>query len=173
MLSSEEFKLVVQSAPLFSMDLVVLNGKNQILVGKRKNAPAKGYWFVPGGRVFKNEPLESAFERISNTELGHKFDYSSAKQLGLYDHFYGESVFGEGISTHYINAPYLIKFLDDLVLNLPTEQHQEYRWVNIGDLLSDETVHWFSKVFSKVLFDKEHLNLTQMTSQTLNEDIRC
>ncbi|MFT6404772.1 MAG: hypothetical protein ACJA2U_001125 [Marinomonas primoryensis] len=28
MLSSEDFKLVVQTAPLFSMDLVVLNEKN-------------------------------------------------------------------------------------------------------------------------------------------------
>ncbi|MGO3406058.1 GDP-mannose mannosyl hydrolase [Marinomonas sp.] len=173
MLSSEEFKLVVQSAPLFSMDLVVLNEKNQILVGKRKNAPAKGYWFVPGGRVFKNEPLTDAFGRISHTELGHKFDYLSAKQLGLYDHFYDDSVFGEDISAHYINAPFLIKLPSTVFLNLPKEQHQAYRWIGVGDLLSDETVHRFSKVFSEVLFYKENLDLTHMIGQTLDEDNRC
>lgn len=151
MLSSEEFKLVVQSAPLFSMDLVVLNEKNQLLVGKRKNAPAKGYWFVPGGRVFKNEQLADAFERISQAELGRKFDYLSAKQLGLYDHFYDDSIFGDATSTHYINAPYLIKLPNAMTLNLPIEQHQEYRWINIGDLSKDETVHRFSKVFSSDL----------------------
>jgi len=84
MLSSEDFKLVVQSAPLFSIDLVVLNEKNQILVGKRKNAPAKGYWFVPGGRVFKNEPLAEAFARITRTELGIEFEYSSITQRRMY-----------------------------------------------------------------------------------------
>jgi colanic acid biosynthesis protein WcaH len=151
MLSSEDFKLVVQSAPIFSMDLVVLNEKNQILVGKRKNAPAKGYWFVPGGRVFKNEPLVDAFSRISNAELGQKFDYSSVKQLGLYDHFYDDSVFGNDISTHYINAPCLIKLRGGLTLNLPTEQHQEYRWVNIGDFINDVTIHRFSKLFHSTL----------------------
>lgn len=173
MLSPEDFKLVVQSAPLFSMDLVVLNEKNQILVGKRKNSPAKGYWFVPGGRVFKSEPLADAFERISNAELGHKFDYSSAKQLGLYDHFYDDSVFGDDVSTHYINAPYLIKLLDGIVLNLPTEQHQEYRWVNICDFSKDETVHRFSKVFLKVLFVKENLDLAHVIDQTLDKANRC
>ena len=147
MLSLEDFKSLVKSAPLFSIDLVVLNEHRQILVGMRRKAPAKGYWFVPGGRVFKGESLAEAFARITNTELGHEFDYSFATHLGLYDHFYADSVFGGNISTHYINAPYLIMLPDNTKLNAPTDQHQGYRWVAIDDLTNDETVHRFSKVF--------------------------
>lgn len=151
MLSSEDFKHLVRSAPLFSIDLVVLNQQNQILVGKRKNAPAKGYWFVPGGRVFKGESLVEAFSRITRTELSLKFDYLSATQLGIYDHFYSDSVFGDDISTHYINAPYLIQLPEETVLDLPTAQHQEYRWISLEELNQGETVHQYSKVFSQSL----------------------
>ncbi len=59
MLDLEIFKIVVENTPLFAIDLVVINSKQQILLGKRVNAPAKDYWFVPrGGRVYKNETLE-------------------------------------------------------------------------------------------------------------------
>lgn len=61
MLNHDEFRQVVQNTPLFAIDLVVLNGKNEILLGLRKNPPAQGYWFVPGGRVFKGESLDDGF----------------------------------------------------------------------------------------------------------------
>lgn len=153
MLSSEDFKQLVKSAPLFSMDLVVLNEQKQILIGKRVNAPAKGYWFVPGGRVFKGESLVEAFTRITTAELGRKFDYSYTVQMGLYDHFYDSSVFGDNISTHYINVPYLIRLSGNIVLDLPTAQHQEYRWIIVDELVHDETVHCFSKVFYQQLLE--------------------
>lgn len=49
------FETVVASAPLISIDLLVENEQGQYLLGLRKNRPAQGYWFVPGGRVQKNE----------------------------------------------------------------------------------------------------------------------
>ncbi|WP_179878341.1 NUDIX domain-containing protein, partial [Vibrio cholerae] len=102
-LEKEDFRGLVQHGVLFSIDLVVLDTQNQILVGERVNRPAQGYWFVPGGRVYKNETLIKAFERICLDELGQIFSYQDAKSLGLYDHFYNDSVFGDDISTHYIN----------------------------------------------------------------------
>jgi colanic acid biosynthesis protein WcaH len=63
MLSKQNFKQLVELGPLISIDLVLLNQANQVLVGLRKNAPAKNFWFVPGGRVFKNELLAQAFDR--------------------------------------------------------------------------------------------------------------
>jgi colanic acid biosynthesis protein WcaH len=151
MLNEQDFKHLVKHAPLFAIDLVVLNDKNQILLGQRKNAPAKDYWFVPGGRVFKNESLEQAFKRISKTELGLEVERQQAWLLGLYDHFYQDSVFGEGIDTHYINATHLIKLDNTQIADLPTEQHQSYRWQNITEIEQDETVHKYSKVFLPAL----------------------
>jgi len=146
MLNLENFKQVVEHAPLFAIDLVVVNDKNQILVGERFNAPAKGAWFVPGGRVYKNESLEEAFKRISKAELGCEVERHQAWLLGLYDHFYDDSFFGDDVSTHYINATHVIR-LTNQQLNLPTDQHSHYQWIAIDSLNVNNDVHQYSKIF--------------------------
>ena len=59
-LRHEDFATVVRSTPLISIDLIVENAHGEFLLGKRLNRPAQGYWFVPGGRVQKDEPLRAA-----------------------------------------------------------------------------------------------------------------
>lgn len=141
-----EFKQVVENTPLFAIDLVVVNEQNQVLVGERLNAPAKGFWFVPGGRVFKNESLGKAFKRISKTELGFEVERHQTWLLGLFDHFYDDSFFSKKVSTHYINATHAIRLTANL-LNLPENQHSQYRWLSLEALQEDYNVHPFSKVF--------------------------
>jgi colanic acid biosynthesis protein WcaH len=161
-LKKEDFRCLVRHGVLFSMDLVVVDNQNRILVGERVNRPAQGYWFVPGGRVYKNETLSNAFERICLDEIGQAFLYPETKQLGLYEHFYNDSVFGEDVSTHYISAPYLIRLSETERLNLPAEQHRHYRWVNIEDFSCDDAIHHHSKVFLDCLCDLL-LNVTPQT----------
>lgn len=55
-INDETWKSIVQSMPIPSVDLVV-KCPDGILLGKRVNEPAKGEWFVPGGRIQKGEPL--------------------------------------------------------------------------------------------------------------------
>ncbi len=64
------FKTVVASTPLVSMDLIVRNKRDQVLLGLRTNRPAQGFWFVPGGRICKDETFEQAFVRLTEMELG-------------------------------------------------------------------------------------------------------
>jgi colanic acid biosynthesis protein WcaH len=56
-LSRSSFIDVVKRTPLVSIDIIVENRRNQVLLGLRKNEPAKGFWFVPGGRILKNERI--------------------------------------------------------------------------------------------------------------------
>ena len=56
---------IIDATPLISIDLIILNSNDEILLGKRNNRPAKGYWFVPGGRIRKNETLKQALSRIA------------------------------------------------------------------------------------------------------------
>ena len=146
MLSQEDFKSLVKSAPLFAIDLVLLNDQNQILLGQRKNPPAKDYWFVPGGRVFKGESLEQAVKRISEAEIGCELKLEQLSLLGIYDHFYDDSFFDSETTTHYINATHIVR-LDAQQLELPTEQHRDYRWLSVQELESDPSVHSYSKIF--------------------------
>ncbi|WP_455884612.1 GDP-mannose mannosyl hydrolase [Pseudomonas spelaei] len=138
------FKTVVASTPLVAIDLVVRNGRGETLLGLRVNRPAYGFWFVPGGRIQKNESLDAAFRRITRDELGHAFERGQARLLGVYEHFYDDSVFanaGAGPDTHYVVLGYCLELADDLPLQPPTEQHQQYRWWPQDELRISPRVH--------------------------------
>ena len=157
MLPPDIFKTVVKNAPLFAIDLVVINEFNELLVGKRLNAPAKDWWFVLGGRVFKNESLAHAFERISKSELGTQYVIESSRLLGIYEHFYEDSMFGGDISTHYVTATHFLSVKMD-ELNLPTGgQHSNYRWVGLTEVESDASIHHFSKIYMLKLAGKKKM----------------
>ena len=57
-LSSADFTTIIKSTPLVSIDLIVRNIEDNVLLGKRTNRPAQGCWFVPGGRVLKDEHFD-------------------------------------------------------------------------------------------------------------------
>ena len=97
-LNELEFLKVIELAPLFSIDLIVLNEYSEVLVGKRTNPPAKGWWFVPGGRVCKGEALSEAFSRISLMELGLDLKMDNCQLLGVFEHFYDDFIVEEYFS---------------------------------------------------------------------------
>ncbi|MFC4700846.1 GDP-mannose mannosyl hydrolase [Glaciecola siphonariae] len=147
-LSINDFTQVIKNTPLVSLDLVITNSEGKALLGKRNNRPAKGFWFVPGGRIMKNEPLKAAFERLTKEELGQQMELQQAELIGPFDHFYDDCVFGESPSTHYVAIAYKLKILGDLT-NLPVEQHNSYKWFEIDELLSSAEVHEHTKWYFK------------------------
>jgi len=151
-LPDQVFKTVIQSTPLISIDLVVRNEKNEVLLGKRLNAPAKDYWFVPGGRIQKDESLDDAFKRLINEELGLNLNIKRHETnfLGVYEHFYNDNVFDDLSSTHYIVITYEIEISNMSLSELPLLQHAEYKWFSIENLLESQIVNKFSKYY----FDK-------------------
>lgn len=141
-LSKDIFSTIVQNTPLISIDLIVRNKYNQILLGKRVNEPALGFWFVPGGRVFKDESLDIAFARTAKEELGLKLQRENAAFDRVYEHFYDNNVFNTDFSTHYIVLAHKIN-----VHKLPelNNQHSQYKWFEVEELLQDENVHKYTK----------------------------
>jgi len=150
MLDNKNFKTVIDSTPLISIDLLVKKD-NKILLGRRINKPAQGYFFSIGGRVYKNESIQQAMSRLAQTELNIELFFSisprgvksTPKFVGVFEHFYGDGIY-ENISTHYINLAYEFN-VDDEMLNLPTDQHNEYQWFSIKELLKSEQVHKYVK----------------------------
>ncbi|WP_347989926.1 GDP-mannose mannosyl hydrolase [Methylomonas sp. AM2-LC] len=136
MLNKDDFLEVVNLTPLVSIDLVVSNADNAILMGKRVNEPAAGYWFVPGGRIFKGESLEQAFQRITATELGMTLTIDKGQLIGAFTHLYDTNfAHAPGISTHYVVLAYRLHLTID-PLSLPPQQHQEYQLFKQSDDLS-------------------------------------
>lgn len=142
MLSLDTFKTVIKSSPLVSIDLIVRNEQGQVLLGKRTNRPAQGFWFVVGGRVLKDESLEHAFKRLIKVELG--LDEVASSFNGVYQHFYKDNFSEDKFSTHYIVLAYEIIFNGKLS-SLPLEQHSNYEWFEEKELIANENVHTHSK----------------------------
>lgn len=89
-LERDKFSTVIESTPLISIDLIVINSQGQALLGLRLNKPALGSWFVPGGRILKNESIETAFMRITKAELGTEFKIEQAELQGPFTHLYAQ-----------------------------------------------------------------------------------
>lgn len=154
-LDKNTFSTVIENSPLVSIDLVILNENNQALLGERLNKPAQGNWFVPGGRVLKNESLVEAFERLTQEELGEAFPLSEATLLGPYDHFYGDNVFGDEFSSHYVAIAYILR-LSKPLNDLPHDiQHGKYQWFDIDNLLEEKKVHKHTKWYFEALHNTQ------------------
>jgi colanic acid biosynthesis protein WcaH len=152
-LSDHTFNQVIRHAPLVSIDLIVVSEKKKILLGKRLNRPAKGFYFVPGGRIFKNEPLNQAFKRLTQGELGQSFEIKDVDFLGAYDHFYNDCVFGENDSTHYVALAYQLDVIDDLDMLPLNEQHGEYEWFDLDQASKQSTIHTHTQWYVRDLLN--------------------
>lgn len=156
-LDKSTFTTVIDSTPLVSIDLVVVDNEGHALLGERLNRPAQDYWFVPGGRITKNESLADAFKRLTLNELGEAFSIADAELLGPYDHFYDDYVFGEEVNTHYVAIAYVLKLTQPLS-KLPMDiQHGDYRWFSKAELLNSESVHKHSRWYFEALHSQGKL----------------
>lgn len=145
MLPLNDFKSVVKNTVLCAIDLVIVNEKQEVLVGLRKNPPGKGYWFVPGGRIFKNETLNEALKRISRNEIGVEIVENNLRLLGLYDHIYEENFFQDlTFNTHYIVIACRV-LIDSKCLRLNNLQHEAFKFYKVEELLTSNEVHQFTK----------------------------
>lgn len=141
MLSDQEYLNVIEAAPLVSIDLLVRQDDGALLLGLRKNRPAQGTWFVPGGTIKKDKSLAEAFEQITEDELGRRLNISDAVFRGAFTHRYPDNFLGvAGITTHYVVLAYEIDMTLDIAA-LPKAQHKSYRWWTPEMAATSERVH--------------------------------
>jgi len=145
MLPLDKFRDIIRHGILLAIDLVVRNDKGEVLLGLRKNAPAQGFWFVPGGRVHKNEKLRDALRRISNEEVGIEIAAEDIRVIGIYDHIYHDNFLGEaGYNTHYIVIA-CEAIIEKGITDIPALQHEAFKFMKVSDLLVAEDVHEYTK----------------------------
>ena len=92
-LDNKLWEIIVGNMPIPAKDLLFFSNEKGLLMGKRLNKPAKDFYFVPGGRVFKNENKENAIKRIASEEIDLSINPIDCVPIGTYDHFYDESIF--------------------------------------------------------------------------------
>jgi colanic acid biosynthesis protein WcaH len=149
-LSIEDFLQVVSNTPLIALDLVIQDTEERVLLGWRVNEPAKESWFVPGGRIYKNERLKEALTRILETELGIKEYHGTYKVFDIADHIYDTCFYPK--DPHYTNTHYVVIgiqiVLEDInlvKLEGMMDQHSRMKWMSVSELLQAQDVHEYTK----------------------------
>ena len=76
----------------------VLFHKNKVLLVKRGQAPAKGLWALPGGKILPGETMQQALIREIKEETG--LEISVGKMIYVFDVI--EKDEKQGITFHYV-----------------------------------------------------------------------
>jgi colanic acid biosynthesis protein WcaH len=140
-LNPAAFQAVIKDTCLFALDLLVFDRNDRLLVGRRRESPARGYFFVPGGRVRKGEKLASAFERLLESELAlQKASVSPPQLRGLYEHFYDDNAFGHGeFGTHYVVAALSMYLQQGAAPRFAG--HDDPLFLSVDDVLAKDDIH--------------------------------
>jgi len=143
--------------------IVVLNSKNKVFVGKRKDNPFDK-WQMPQGGVDFNEPLMEAMRR----ELIEETSIKSIKVLKEFDQWLEydlpEKLIGKIWKGKYRGQKqkwFIVRFTgkeDEININTKYAEFIEWKWIDMN-LLPDLIVHFKKHVYQEVLVElKKYIN---------------
>jgi len=154
MLNRKDYLEAVKLTQIVSVDLIIKDKNGKILLGKRKNQPAKDTYFVPGGRVFKGETLTEGFKRLLKVETGitdlTKVRWSfNCVTDHLYHNNFAEAVDekGEDIPMHFVCTAINV-FIDsssELNEEIFKVQHQDSIWLMPSEIVGNDLVHKYTQ----------------------------
>lgn len=130
----EIFKKTVQYFPTFSVNIILLNKKGEFLLVKRKSNPAKGLYYLPGGRILNGETVGECAQRMLTEELSIKGDIKHvsreyAEEIWPTKDFKGE--FGpytkETKNVHYLSTTVVVDLKKDEKIKVDY-QSEEFAW---------------------------------------------
>ena len=106
MIPGQEYRAILERMPVLCVDAIIQNNKSQYLLVRRTNEPLKGEYWVPGGRVLKNETLHEAVIRKVRQELG--VNSHVVMPVGIYEDFFNKSEFGLETGLHTVSMVFLM-----------------------------------------------------------------
>jgi len=142
--------------------MMILNDKNQILVGKRLDHPS-GYWQMPQGGIDQNENPEEAVWRemmeeigtnkanlihISNQWLKYNIPKETLKKLP-----WGKKYVGQ------IQKWFVFRFFgtnDDINVGTDNPEFSEWKWKKYESLV-ENIVPFKRDIYSKIITEFKHL----------------
>jgi len=115
MINQSIYEKIRRIIPIATIDLCIYN-KDEFLLLKRNNEPAKNLWYVPGGRILHKESFEAAVKRILRKETG--LTSNRIKKIDIINQYWNE--------FHYISIVYRVEVNSkDVIMD---NQHSKYKW---------------------------------------------
>lgn len=84
------YRKIVELMPIPCVDVVFKAG-SKVFLFMRAYEPAKGKWWLVGGRILRNETFEQAVIRKMKEEIG--VDAKVGRMIGTYEEFFANSRF--------------------------------------------------------------------------------
>jgi 8-oxo-dGTP diphosphatase len=101
---------------------IIENEQGQILIARRKKGKSQeGMWEFPGGKIEKDESVESCLQRELREEMN--IEIIPYQLFGVNDYFYG--------STHIRLTAYKATYVGGEIVLV---DHDEFRWVHRNEL---------------------------------------
>ncbi|WP_261925741.1 NUDIX domain-containing protein [Methylorubrum sp. GM97] len=122
------YATIITLMPIACVDVAIVAGGKVLLV-RRLDEPAKGQWWLPGGRVLKGEMMRDTAIRKARDEVG------IICNVGPIIHT-AETIFDAGpagIPVHSINSCFfLYPKGEDISISLDVH-HEDYCWISSID----------------------------------------
>ena len=103
---------------------LILEYQGGVILVKRKIAPYKNQWSLPGLRIYKGEEIDDTLKRIAKQELGLKIDPQKAKLIGQFVGKFKTEKARQDISTGYS-----VKVIGAQKITLNKEHFSDYKIV--------------------------------------------
>jgi colanic acid biosynthesis protein WcaH len=136
-LPADVYKKVVQDSVVCCVDILLVRfnpakNRKECLLVERSTEPAKGFWWLPGGRLLKGETFFAAAKRKAKQETG-MLDVKPVQVLGVWNTFFPTSHWDDDESkgTQTVNPIVLVEVTQagaDVELD---ETSENYRWISL------------------------------------------
>jgi colanic acid biosynthesis protein WcaH len=134
-----EYRKIINLMPIIVIDYLIYehgNKSDDVLLVRRKNNPLSGQWWLPGGRIYKNEPVNEAVYRILSDETGLNPEYVSTPEfLWFYDARYEKSAWN--CDTHTISLIFETSIKKKEYTIELDDQSDRYKFGNIPQAVLD------------------------------------
>ncbi|MBN2143516.1 MAG: NUDIX domain-containing protein [Candidatus Aureabacteria bacterium] len=120
------YNQILKNIPIGCVDIAIIF-KGKILLIKRKDSPAKGQWWLPGGRVLKGEMMKNTALRKAREEVGIQCHAGPIICTA-------ETIFPDGpykIPVHSINSCFLVYPVNEnITVKIDPTHSSDYKWVD-------------------------------------------
>lgn len=126
-MSQHTFDPENENRPYTAVDGIIIkqiNGRDHILLGKRKNVAGAGNYYVPGGHIKMGESMVNCLRREMKEESN--LDVMPGKCLWIEENFDG---------PHHVTMYYeaILKNIDQKVVNMEPEKCEGWVWYPVDN----------------------------------------
>ena len=124
-LSESQYRSVLDSVPICCVDIIIQYDGKILLIHRKESEDMGDLWWIPGGRIHKNETFENAVKRKALVETG--LCVNIIKKGQSYEGFYESKKSSSGI--HFITTVFVtnLEKLGNIKLDYTTD---DYKWID-------------------------------------------